>query len=752
MKKPRWLILYCLCISTVCTSISLNAEIKRFTLPNSKVKEVWRITNDPTIRDYAGIYAAKKFSPDGRYLGYVHFASDEVEFGAKEAAEVHVYDFFENRDILVDKGILSRWANNHNWLFYLRFNSSPIAPGKANTDLVWYELDSKRKTVLAQGLEYLGETDHLDRWIFGGIPDIDDPAPPNPYTSNNRAVQGVRVAIQKNSSIEKLHGKLVGRQWYPNPGHPVVVARINDALPTPEFNSRAELLPSRMWFDLDGSNSRVGAPNIHRGHNAWSGDGAYYLTGRSPLFGREWDEPYPSNYHILGVVSRSGDIGANGKSGRWLTGGGAGGGQQPLILVDLRSGDSDLMMNPHSLIVYPKIQGKPGDGSTVFDADPSGSPDGTKVGFSTNYDLINGPVATTTCSVTIGDSRINVESTEGFPLRGQLAEGSRSGQVLSYTFKTDTTFEGIVYGLYDTAKFNLRKGAHLTSFENRLISKELFDKLPIPLRYVRERILDMDSPLMRQKSLDAYVAVVRLPDRPFLRVIKNHVELIPGENHWETYGYDIYKDDKKINKRPFRPGLDFNLTSSGSYTAVSVEWSGLRSKSSLPIDIVTPKNLQVLDEKPDEFSWTYERWLINGNEVTKMQAKESEESLRELWHRYDGIIRREWYRKDSLEKLNDLNKDGKTIRQLLYTDGKDSVRKYYTKEGYHRSTEYYNPDGWITESIIYLIDGEQGGQGVEAHWWYDQGDPVKLIGYDYIAASKGPGVYVKIDNDWVKQD
>ena len=68
----------------------------------------------------------------------------------------------------------------------------------------------------------------------------------------------------------------------------------------------------------------------------------------------------------------------------------------------------------------------------------------------------------------------------------------------------------------------------------------------LPPKSIRSIVQDMDSPLMWQRSSDLYVAVVRLPDRPDLRISEDGVELIPGENHWETLGYHVFRDGRRI--------------------------------------------------------------------------------------------------------------------------------------------------------------------------------------------------------------
>jgi hypothetical protein len=266
-----------------------------------------------------------------------------------------------------------------------------------------------------------------------------------------------------------------------------------------------------------------------------------------------------------------------------------------------------------------------------------------------------------------------------------------------------------------------------------LIPEHLRDGLPLPPRGIRNVIKDMDSPLMLQRSSDLYAVVVRLPDRPYLCQSGEKVQLVPGENHWETYGYHLFTDGKKITGEALRPGASFMLPGKGTYTAVAVEWSGLESQPSLPLRLRHDTSLTVLSGQPSGFSWTGYRYLVQGKEVSEQEAKRSEEAVQETVHLHDGVICRKWYRGGELVESRDLNSEGLAIRRLFYKAGRLARREYHDRNGNHVSTEMFGADGFITESI------QHGSR--PRRWWYERGVPVRY--------ARGSQVYVKDGTRWV---
>ena len=212
-------------------------------------------------------------------------------------------------------------------------------------------------------------------------------------------------------------------------------------------------------------------------------------------------------------------------------------------------------------------------------------------------------------------------------------------------------------------------------------------------------------------------------------------------------GYHIYLDTERITDKPIIAGSTFKLSQAGRYRAVAVEWSGLTSDQSNDLVIDGPATIYIRSDKPGDFQWTGERWLVDGVEVTKEKALVSEKAIKEIIHRYDGIITLEQYNWGILENHQDLNKDGKAIRCEKYRSGILSMRLYRQPDSEVVSQELFAPDGYITESIQYeTIDGKQQEIG---HWWFEKGLPVKLIGCEGHTLVSLPGIYTKKGSDWV---
>ena len=143
--------------------------------------------------------------------------------------------------------------------------------------------------------------------------------------------------------------------------------------------------------------------------------------------------------------------------------------------------------------------------------------------------------------------------------------------------------------------------------------------------------------------------------------------------------------------------------------------------------------LQVLSGEPSDFSWTRDRFLVQGKEVSEQEAKRSEEAVGETIHVHDGVIGRKWYRRGELVESQDLNLEGKAIRRLFYERARLARREYHDRNGNHISTELFAPDGYMTESIQHA--------STPRHWWYERGVPVKY--------TRGSHVYVRGGTRWV---
>jgi len=702
----------------------------RFRPKGSELIEVWRISQDPAVQDDNNYHNTQCWSPDGRYISFTHYAANGREYGTDAAAEIHLFDLAEQRDLLVERGLNPRWANRAPWLLYNRLRPEDGPRNGRGTQVVKLDLATWQRTVIGYGLGRPTSVSYDDRYLYGIF------YPPNshsgdwwqPYQDEPRAA---RLAIREGAELQMLPGGWgVGyNSLLVNPAHPVIVSRDhhfrNYFFATP--GTRDIPFPARHFLDLGlaGENPSRPFPIMEGSHFSWSGDGAYFLPGNGPIRGRKWNEPLPSNIHFLANIS-FGDVGPCGSSGRWLCGS-TGGGSGALRIADLRSGEGRVVMQPHSFLCFPGSQ----DNSGPYDINAKGSPDGTKIAFVSTYDLLSGPAAAILGS---GDDRILVDSTEGFPESGRLVNPAGfGGEVLAYKKKTPTSFEGLTRGLYGTnAKAPFRTDQMLTSFDSLLLPPERRKGKLLPPRGIREVVKDMDSPLMWQRSANVYVAVVRLPDRPHLRASGDRVELIPGENHGETRGYRVLINGKTLGAGLIRPGASLDLREPGTYAAVAVEWSGLESRPSLPLEISRPAVLRVLADPPADFHWTSDRWLSPaGQPISEAQAKGAAEAVRETVHLHDGVIQRQDWRHGQLARQDDLNPEGKPIRRLTYEGGKPTRREYLDREGNLVSTELFDAEGFITQSI---------GPGA-AQWFYERGVPVRY--------ARGSASFVKQDDRWV---
>ena len=155
-------------------------------------------------------------------------------------------------------------------------------------------------------------------------------------------------------------------------------------------------------------------------------------------------------------------------------------------------------------------------------------------------------------------------------------------------------------------------------------------------------------------------------------------------------------------------------------------------------------------DKPADFSWITERWVVEDEEAATEQARSAAQAVRELRHRVDGLLHREWYQGGRIVRRYDLNPQGKAIRRLFYQDGKLAWREYHHRDGWRTSIERFDSEGYISESIQFRLTD---GQSTEySHYWYERGMPVRYVGEDVRhSAPLGPGLYMKEGERWVKQ-
>ncbi|MFZ2644084.1 MAG: hypothetical protein WA117_24040 [Verrucomicrobiia bacterium] len=660
---------------------------------------LWRISHDPVVDDHANYHSQQCWSHDGRYLTYRHCpvvadARSGQPYAGNARPTVHVYDLLKNEDRELGLGIVmmpgSCWANHHNWLFYVQIKEADRGfAANEGSPVIWVDMDTGKATKIGDGMDQLGGVDCNDEWVYGGIKD----------TARKPPFRVARIPIRSGGGTQELK-ESTGFQWATNPRHPMFMTR-HDNWGQP-FGATV------WWWNLDGSNRRSGMMVLESAHMAWQGNGEHFLIGDGLARGRRWNEPAPSNVHVL-AAGNVGNLSACGHSGRFAVG--------DSHMFDLRSGDTWQYKYFLSPPLKPAKQPYPG-----FDGEAKGSPDGTKVAFTVRYDMEKGLVTELTDVLRAGDQVLRVKSTEAFPPSGAVVAWC---EVIAYERKTATTFEGLTRGLHDTlVNDGLGRGRAVTDLRHHLLTDAEWKNVKAVDLGLRQDVKDTNSPLFRQRGRDVYVMAVRRPDRPWLLPLRGAVQLIPGESHYETSGYHLAHNGRRFTTRPVRAGETLRLTP-GQYSAVAVEWSGLESEPSAALNLTTPGVLQVLADAPKDFSWTRDRWLVNKTETPTAAVAMAAEAVREIVHLYDGVIAREWYRKGVLTQHHDLNHEGKAIRRLTYEAGKLATRDYYNRDGEHVTRELFAPDGFIIERIMMAKYGNTLGEA--DHWWFEKGTPVRRV-------------------------
>lgn len=685
-----------LTLLALCLAVHLGVARETFQTPgNGQHLGVWRITNEPEARHWANYHNTRCWSADGRYLCFTREAEEKL------GAEVFLYDAHLDATRRVEAGALPRWAHQRNWLFYRHLrrdeNDSLVS------EIVWLDVDAGTRRILATipGEVELGEPESRDEWLYGGRLERGK----EKANGIKKERSGLRIRIAEKPEVQPLP-QVQGYQFMPNPVHPLFFTRWK--------GDRSDFTSSRLWYDLDGTHERTGIPMLQNAHTAWLGNGEYHLMGNGLVRGRRWSEPFPSDLHILAAVS-VGDVSPCGGSGRFATG--------DHTLADLRSGDGWMFIHPLSHICFPT---ETGDASTIFDADPKGSPDGTKVAFVTNYDLKDGPF--TLLAEDAGESAevLQVASTARFPEQGEILLKT---EIVAYERKTATTFEGLRRGLHGTQASAARAGAEVTSFAARLLTDEQWQRIGAKASdAMRSGVRGGDAILLRQRQTDVHVVVVRNPQPPSLRLVAGKVQLIPAEEHCETHGYHLLRNGQRVTAKPLRLGESLQHAEAGDYAAVAVEWSGLESAASPVLRLTQAAGIDILKEKPEDFQWTRDRWMVAGREVPAADATQAVEATREVVHLHDGVIHREQHERGVLVRREDLNAEGKTIRELLYREGKLAQRQYTDRTGVLVSRELFSAEGFISESVFFDRRIEPGAAPRETdHWWYDHGMPVKQV-------------------------
>lgn len=674
--------------------------------PNTTNFGYWRLTHDPAVRDYGNYHNTPCFSHDGRYTCYTHYPQND-----KGSAEVRIIDLHTEKDIAVGTGLYPRWGNTRNRLFYVRYTgdrpypwpdkTSPVKPFDVatGTEIVRYDIETGESVVITRGVEVMGGLDSTDTWIFGSQ---------RFRGGGTHRENVVRVRNQPNSKFEVLDVPTDNGLQVVNPVHPAVKTRYRTKDPDDRIHGSKSLI-----YNLDGSKVWKGAILAEEGHHAWSGDGKYLLSGNKQISGRLWNEPFPSDLHMLANNDNQ-DISPMDRGGRYVCG-------TEIKLADLRSGHTWYVASVSSHIVYPAT----GDNSTLMDIDPKGSPDGTKIHFHATHEL-DRLVST---RITNWDNKdpgiIRVVSTERFPDSGDLVCWS---EVIGYASKTATTFEGLTRQKYGSIPAHKRRG-RVYPFSAYALPEKEWERGYKDLKILTLAGGDESNPLLYQKQTDCYIVVARFPYPPHMRFASDGVELIPGEAHWEIHGYRILRNGTPMSNGLLKPGSGFALDEPGAYTAVAVEWSKLESPPSLPLEITAAVNGTVLEGTPADFSWTRPEWRVGGEVVSESKAMQAPAARMELVHLHDGVIAVGRWENGEFRSRDDLNLFNQPSRRLTYENGKLAKRTYMAfdtdddKTGWIMSEEKFGEDGFRTEYIRY--GHPSNGHEISEHQWYRRGTPVK---------------------------
>ena len=502
--------------------------------PDTLALEIWQLTDDPSTKYHSMYHNMTPFSHDGRYCFYVIVRRGSPQSDLRHGRTLGVYDLYEDREICRDltRAYTPIWGNTSNAMYFVD------DPRKEDAILYRLEVPSLKMVPLHTGpKEYCPAISFDDKYLFS-------------------AEDGKLYRYENREQGEK---KLI----YTPPHWPDVQVSIPKASPTRPWvmcrqnSNKPEVppgTPARIIVDVNGRFVNTALMQNEHSHADWHASGDAILRGDGPLRIRRVLDTMPSDFLPLAAIG-GGDPARQGASGRWGSINRFANGA--LNVSDLRSGRSWPVVRVVSHIHQSALDTR--DLSGPYDCDQHGSPDGTKMYFSTNYDIRNFPVALITEPAGRDETEaITVDSTEGFPSSGVL---SYVEEVMRYESKTPTQFRGLTRGYFGTKKRNPIAG------------------WPIANYYGRADIADTE-PLEHQHKTDAFIAVVRLPDPPIIVKNDDAFSLFPGRNHRETRAFVLYRDGKKERELPATAETQGLTLGNGEWTATAVEWSGLASKHS----------------------------------------------------------------------------------------------------------------------------------------------------------------------------
>jgi hypothetical protein len=849
--------------------------------PQSPQNEMWLLAEDPIVRNYINYHNTQCFSFDGRYICTENFANPN----SKAGRQIMIIDLETEENIFIENGRDPRWAKTSNTLYYVHNVTDTVADSyktdyPSGLEVKKYDVATKTNSILCYGVENLGELSGDDTVLYGvrrfrdwktdneahpggrypypndGVspPTRTDPpsAPPAAsaygFGGEYEAVTMSTVTFAAPPSLPPADGWSPqlpvrfgdgsGKRPLPNPNHPPVMSRnkINWKLDVPGHGTiKGDTIfgRSRTWTNATTGVQDIALVLLQSGHPTWTGDGSYVVNGNMQLAGRKWDEPYPSNRHLL-ANERTSDPGAADPGGRWIVSGGN--------ILDIRSGGHRRMSSPRTRLVFPTVNSlgqNQGDQSEAYDADMKGSPDGTKAVFVSTY-KINGPnsnCATLSTLMPRGTTdAINVVSHDGWPEEGFFTAAT---EVIHYGSKTKDAngsnhrFLDITREVFRTTGVGKDTGFQLTQLEGRLIPEnirapdainatdELRDYYTTGMTPNWMRSLFQNGewvnkfpngtkgtinsgPLRFQRQTDVYCTVIRKPDAPLLRINDVNlgmpfgfpIQMIPGENHLEIKGYKIYKNGQPYPALPVSgeeyhwsppkggivdngqtlyivdeatPLVYVGLVELGTYTVTAVEYSGLESKPSNPIQLDQVRFLFINYDKPADFKWTTESWFANGLPSTEEIATSAStiQGSKIVTHKGEEfnfdennsgtlnvcLIQRVDYAFGNTVLISDYDHEGTITRKQYYNTisnpETEMVDNYLTKREYWRkaidttpdpttgldrppemvSKEDFNSSGVKFYEAMYVpnyntksgSNGYRPGMTFREAWWYDDG-------------------------------
>ncbi len=625
--------------------------------PETKALEIWRMTCGVRTRHHTVYHDSDPFNHDGRYLLYL-IGEEAAESVKKATQTLAVYDLQADREIWRSPipARWPQWAHQSNRIFF--------ADGvKGRRQNVWQaEIPSGRLTKICDdALNAVAGVTPDDEWLI--------------YTLNK--VYRVRARADSKSEVLWEHPeapKVSSSLPCHSPTRPVFQVRQNVAGKRNAPDRWDRQHPARMLVDDDGRMLGPALSSLEQAHGAWRGDGEYLIAGDGLLCGRLWNQPAP--VPLLAYSNSSAhDPSACGRSGQWTCT--TDGINDRLKVFDWRTTDTTLVC--YSCSIIHQVEGDNRDLSGPYDSDACGSPDGTKICFSSNYQLDRFPATQVTGS---SEHTLEVLSTAGFPEQGLL---SVHVGILSYTGKTQTAFTGIQPNALGSRFTVLREGTSVSNFLGRTDAQA-------------------QDLLAAQYATDVYLAVVRRPDRPALAARDDAIVLHPGFNHRETRGYALYVDGETVSGEPWDPRQPLTLPQGKQLQAAAVEWCGLRSELSPAMPLGTGARVLRYDpQRPAELDAPRQRLMVVGVEGKLSSAPRGAtvQGLPQAAVQFttgDGQpLAEEYYERGRLQRRHELTPDGRTTLIQEYQEGRLSKRTIRDPEERLLRIEHLDPQGYLTK-------------------------------------------------------